>query len=119
MNRCRCEEIAYCKRQIVALNDINNLLGACSSHFSEIATSLGQISTYCRAAYSSNRAESVAATIKSLDDDLVSAKVKLHQKVINKKTWIANRLAQIEKEDEEYHMEEAKENAVVVSRVGR
>lgn len=119
MSRCRCEEIAYCKRQIVALNDINNLLNACSSHFTEIATSLGRLSTYCKLAYSSNRAESVATTIKDLDDDLVSAKAKLHQKVIDKKTQITNRLTQIEKEDEEYHMEEAKENAIVVARSGR
>lgn len=115
LSRCRCEEIAYCQRQIVELNDVSNLLNACSKHFEEIATSLGQLSVYCNLAYSSNRAESVSTAIKSLDDDMVSAKAKLHQKVIDKKTQLANWLAQIENEDEEYHMEETKENAVVVS----
>lgn len=106
MGRCRCDEISYCKNQISVLDDASNLLNSYTSNMTEIANDLRTLSLYNEEAYPSSHKEDMIVTIKGLDDAMVAIKAKVHQRIIDKKTHLSNRLREIEQEDTKFHEEE-------------
>lgn len=106
MSDCRCSEIAYCREQINSLSYVADRLNNLSGRISELAGSLNNLSRCCGEGYHASKADRVSADIKGADDSILAVKANLHQKIIDRKTHLSNRLSQIEQEDKKYHEEE-------------